>query len=382
VRFVLFYHSLVSDWNHGNAHFLRGVLRELQACGHEAVVCEPRDGWSRRNLVAEQGPRPTAEFAAAFPDLRALEYDLETLDLDAALDRADVVIVHEWNPPELIERIGRHRASAGTYTLLFHDTHHRAVSAPRDLDLLDLDAYDGILAFGEVIRELYLERGWARRVWTWHEAADVRLFRPIGGRSREGDLVWVGNWGDGERCAELQAFLLEPVRRLELAARVYGVRYPEDALRALAAARVAYGGWLPNHRVPEVFARFAVTVHVPRRPYVRMLPGIPTIRVFEALACGIPLVSAPWDDVEGLFMPGRDFLVAPNGAAMRKALRAVLSEPGLGEELAAHGLRTIRERHTCGHRVEQLLSICASIRPERLATPSGAGSRAPAEAVA
>jgi spore maturation protein CgeB len=41
-----------------------------------------------------------------------------------------------------------------------------------------------------------------------------------------------------------------------------------------------------------------------------MLPGIPTIRVFEALACGIPLVSAPWDDSEHLFRPGEDFLVA------------------------------------------------------------------------
>jgi spore maturation protein CgeB len=382
VRFVLFYHSLVSDWNHGNAHFLRGMLRELQARGHEAVVCEPRNGWSRRNLVAAQGARATAEFAAAFPDLRALEYDLETLDLVALLDRVDVVIVHEWNPPGLIERIGRHRASAGTYSLLFHDTHHRAVSAPRDLGRLALDAYDGILAFGEVIRELYLQRGWARRVWTWHEAADVRLFHPIEGRRREGDLVWIGNWGDGERTAELQAFLLEPVRRLELAARIHGVRYPEHALRALAAAGAAYGGWLPNYRVPDVFARFAVTVHVPRRPYVRTLRGIPTIRVFEALACGIPLVSAPWDDVEGLFTPSRDFLVAPNGAAMRKALRAVLSEPGLAEELAAHGLRTIRERHTCGHRVEQLLSICASIRPERFAARGGASSHARAEAVA
>jgi spore maturation protein CgeB len=311
-----------------------------------------------------------------------LDYDLETLDLDALLDRVDVVIVHEWNPPELIERIGRNRARAGTYSLLFHDTHHRAVSASRDLGRLALDAYDGILAFGEVLRELYLRRGWARRVWTWHEAADVRLFHPLEGRPREGDLVWIGNWGDDERTAELETFLLEPVRRLELAARVHGVRYPDHALRALAAAGVSYGGWLPNYRVPEIFASFAVTVHVPRGPYVRALPGIPTIRVFEALACGIPLVSAPWDDAEGLFTPSSDFLTAPDGAAMRQALRAVLSESGLAEEMAAHGLRTIRERHTCGHRVDELLAICASIRPARFAAPGRVTFRARTEVVA
>ena len=67
------------------------------------------------------------------------------------------------------------------------------------MQAFELDAFDGILAFGEVVRELYLRRGWARRAWTWHEAADVRLCRPIEGERREGDLVWVGNWGDGER---------------------------------------------------------------------------------------------------------------------------------------------------------------------------------------
>jgi spore maturation protein CgeB len=360
VRFAFFYHSLVSDWNHGNAHFLRGVVRELGARGHDVVVYEPRDGWSRRNLVADQGTRAIVEFAEAFPDLRALEYDLETLDLDAVLGETDVVIVHEWNPPELVERLGRHRARGGTYRLLFHDTHHRAVSAPQDIDRLGLDAYDGILAFGEVVRELYLRHGWARRAWTWHEAADVRLFRPLEGAQREGDLVWIGNWGDGERGAELETFLLEPTGRLQLAARVHGARYPEHALRALHAAGAEYAGWLPNHRVPAVFARFAVTVHVPRRPYVQALPGIPTIRVFEALACGIPLICAPWSDCEGLFRPD-DMLFARDGAQMAAHLRAVLADPELARMLAQSGLETIRARHTCGHRADQLLDICADL---------------------
>src|SRR5690606_40464000 len=74
-----------------------------------------------------------------------------------------------------------------------------AVSAPQEFERLALDGYDGILAFGEVVRQLYLRRGWARRAWTWHEAADVRLFRPIEDAAREADLVWIGNWGDDER---------------------------------------------------------------------------------------------------------------------------------------------------------------------------------------
>ena len=89
----------------------------------------------------------------------------------------------------------------------------------------------------------------------------------------------------------MSEFLIEPVRDLGLSARVHGVRYPPEGRAALAAAGIDYAGYLPNFRAPQAFAAARVTVHIPRRPYATALPGIPTIRVFEALACGIPLVS-------------------------------------------------------------------------------------------
>jgi spore maturation protein CgeB len=228
----------------------------------------------------------------------------------------------------------------------------------------DLSAYDGVLAFGEAVREVYLREGWAARAWTWHEAADHRVFVPMANAPREGDLVWVGNWGDDERTEELREFLIEPVRALGLRARVHGVRYPDAARAALVGAGIEYASWLPNYEAPRVFARFGVTVHVPRRPYVRALPGVPTIRVFEALACGIPLVSAPWDDVEGLFTPGEDFLVAPDGAAMRHHLRAVLDDPARAAELAARGRATVLARHTCAHRAAELVAVARELGVE------------------
>jgi spore maturation protein CgeB len=358
---VLFVHSLRSDWNHGNAHFLRGVASELLARGHGVTAYESRDAWSAANLAAERGESALGAYRAAYPALDSVRYDLATLDLDAALDGADLVLVHEWSDHELVRRVGEHRARARDYRLLFHDTHHRSVSRREEMDAYDLDGYDGVLAFGDVIRAHYLAAGWAERAWTWHEAADVRVFRPLAGRAREGDLVWIGNWGDDERTQELREFLIEPARDLRLRARVHGVRYPEHARRALDEAGIEYAGWLPNYQAPEVFARFGATVHVPRRPYARALPGVPTIRVFEALACGIPLVSAPWDDAEGLFTPGADFLVARDGAEMRRHLTTLLRDPAAARELAAHGRATILERHTCGHRVDELLGIAAEL---------------------
>lgn len=222
----------------------------------------------------------------------------------------------------------------------------------------DLSHYDAVLAYGGVIRDRYLQNGWAKAAHTWHEAADARLFRPSESHAdKEGDLVWIGNWGDGERAQELSEFLIEPVRALGLKATVYGVRYPADALERLAAAGIEYRGWLPNYRVPEVFARYRVTVHIPRAPYVRALPGIPTIRPFEAMACGIPLVSAPWTDSEELFRPGRDFLFAQNGNEMREQLARVLSDAHLSSSLIENGLETVAARHTCAHRVSELLQL-------------------------
>ena len=359
MRFVIFTHSLVSDWNHGNAHFLRGVATELAAAGHDLRIFEPRDGWSLQNLTAEHGTAPIAEFAAVYPSIRSEFYDPETLDLEGALGGADVVLVHEWNPHELVRRIGEHRARNGGYRLFFHDTHHRSVTDRAAMAAYDLSQYDGVLAYGGVIRDLYREKGWARAAWTWHEAADTRVFRPRESARKHGDLVWVGNWGDGERSEEIREFLIGPVKALSLKARVYGVRYPSAALAELEAAGIEYGGWLPNYRVPEVFARYRVTIHIPRRPYARALPGIPTIRPFEAMACGIPLISAPWDDVEGLFRPGRDFLFARDAGEMIARLRLVLSDAECARNLVSCGLETIRNRHTCAHRAAELVEIAA-----------------------
>ena len=373
MRIVFFVHSLLSDWNHGNAHFLRGVATELVSRGHDVRVFEPRDAWSLQNLLADHGEKALEGFRAAYPSLTSERYDLAILDLDRALDGADLVIVHEWNDHALVARIGEDRKRGGRYRLLFHDTHHRSVTAPETMAAYDLSGYDGVLAFGQVVRDLYLRRGWAERAWTWHEAADTRIFHPLKGEPNEGDLVWIGNWGDEERTAELHEFLIEPVRELELKARVHGVRYPEAGRQALADAGIDYAGWLPNHEVPRAFSRFRVTVHVPRRPYVEALPGIPTIRPFEAMACGIPLVSVPWDDAEGLFHPGRDYLVAPDGAAMKRHLRALLHDPEIAREIAAAGRATILDRHTCAHRVDELLEIDRELRGAPALIPTEAG---------
>jgi spore maturation protein CgeB len=364
MKIVYFTHSLSSCWNHGNAHFLRGVLRELIARGHDVQVWEPEGAWSLANLLADHGPEGLEAFHAAYPELHAQTYT-PLAHLDQLVDGADLVIVHEWNDHDLVARIGCLRRMGAPFTLLFHDTHHRAVSEPESMQAYDLEDYDGVLAFGETLSEVYRRWGWQGRVWTWHEAADIRLFHPPAVEGEREGLVWIGNWGDGERTEELENFLFRPAQEGGLPLDIYGVRYPDEAKATLARYGARYHGWAPNARAPEIFARHLATVHVPRRYYATILPGIPTIRVFEALACGIPLVSAPWEDSEHLFRPGEDYLMVRDGSEMEAALRQLRNDREVREHLVASGLETIRTRHTCAHRVDELLAIVEALRPSQ-----------------
>jgi spore maturation protein CgeB len=99
--------------------------------------------------------------------------------------------VHEWNDHQLVQRIGAHRRALGRYRLLFHDTHHRSVTQPESVGAYDLAGYDGVLAYGKAIADIYRARDWAARVWVWHEAADTRIFRPI--LSEKKKAIWFGS---------------------------------------------------------------------------------------------------------------------------------------------------------------------------------------------
>jgi spore maturation protein CgeB len=376
VRFVLFYHSLVSDWNHASAHALRGVASELLSQGHAVQILEPADGWSLHNLREQAGEGVIKAFHATYPRLHSRFYDPASINLDAELAGADVVIAHEWNDPAFLRRLGEHRAQArGRYKLLFHDAPHRwfrsaGIPAPLETRSSVLSRYDGVLASSDGLRRMYEIHSWVEKVWTWRDAVDTRVFRPLSAAGAPGqspgqgdpvpslDLIWIGTWGSAERASELDEFLIEPVRALGLRARFYGARYPKEALNTLRAAGIDYGGWIPDFAIPAALAAGRFAVNVPRRMRADGLPHTPAIRVLEALACGVPVVSAPWDECEQMFTPDLDLLVARDGSDMERRMVALHSDPEFARFIGANGYQTVVSRHTCEHRVQELLAIC------------------------
>jgi spore maturation protein CgeB len=366
LKIRIFAHSWISDWNHGNAHFLRGLAYELTRMGHDVRCYEEIDSWSMMNLV-EEGIEKAAEafrnFRKAFPTLDVRFFQRGEFFLEYAGDElrgSDIVIIHEWNDPEVVDALLALKPKLG-FRALFHDTHHRAYTNPEQIARMPLEKFDGVLAFGEAIRRIYAEMFGVPRVWVLQEAADVAHFRPLP-LEKDTDIVWVGNWGDEERTRELQEFLIRPASRMrERTVAVHGVRYPIEARTVLDDAGIEYRGYLPNLEAPQSYARSLLTLHVPRKFYANGLSGVPTIRVFEALACGIPLLCSPWSDTEGLFRAGEDYLCLPDGAAMEAEIRHLLNDDAARRQLAENGLETIQQRHTCGHRAQQLLEICEEL---------------------
>ncbi len=361
MRFALFYQSVISDWNHGNAHFLRGMMRALQARGHSTICYEQIDNWSLSNLL-QDAPDAIDTFRREFPDLHferyAIDERLEARLRDRLLN-ADVAIVHEWNDPAVIRLVARLCRELGVRSL-FHDTHYRVVLDTSYREQLDLDRFDEILAYSPSTAERFERLGYAN-VHVVHEAADTTVFAPQP-VAKTADVVFVGNYGDGDRSGELEDYVFGPRRELRgLHYVVYGVRYPEDVVARLQnGLDIVYGGRLPNTSVARVYSSSRVVLHVPRRQYVELLPGTPTIRVFEALASGACLISLPWPDTDHLFEAGADYVVAHSPDEMRELIAWLCRDDAAREKIASHGYQTILARHTCGHRADQLLELLAA----------------------
>src|SRR6185312_16304656 len=110
------------------AHFLRGLMRALQARGHTVSCYEQADNWSLEHLLEEE-PGAIERFERAFPDLRFERYRLgPSLEawLQDRLRQADVLVVHEWTEPSLVRLLGALGRKLGLRTV-FHDTHYRVV---------------------------------------------------------------------------------------------------------------------------------------------------------------------------------------------------------------------------------------------------------------
>ena len=253
MRIVLFCHSLASCWNHGNAHFLRGVARELLARGHEVRVFEPADGWSRREPDRRPGRGGARRLAPA---------PIPSCAVAATTGRCRISTPRwmaptwcwctngtrpSWSPPSAAAR-----AHGRRFTLLFHDTHHRAVTAPEAIGGVDPRRLRRRAGFRRLpARAVPGATAGPAASGPGTRPPTRRVFRPLPGAAPRRDLSGSATGATASATRSCARSCSSPWQALGL--RAHG---PRRALsratrwQELAAAGIGYRGWLPNHACP------------------------------------------------------------------------------------------------------------------------------------
>ena len=345
--------SLSSSWGNGHATTYRSLLRAFAARGHDILFLERDVPWYRG-----------AHRDLADPDFCRLAFydDLAGLEAFAGeVAAADAVVVGSYVPEG--RAVGawvqaRARGVTGFYDI---DTPVTVAALERGAcDYLSPDLVPGYALYlsftgGPMLERLAREFG-SPRPRALYCCVDPDRYRPWAGAARF-DLSYLGTYSD-DRQPVLERLLLEPARRApHLSFCVAGPQYPEGIAWPANVTRFEHVGPADH---AEFYGVSRFTLNVTRADMVRA-GWSPSVRLFEAAACGTPIISDPWDGLDAVFRPGRDILVARSGEAVLAALT------GLGEAerqgIGAAGQARVLAAHTAAHRAAELEAHIAEARP-------------------
>jgi spore maturation protein CgeB len=194
---------------------------------------------------------------------------------------------------------------------------------------------------GPLLERLEREFG-ARRARPFYCMADARLYRPLDEEERWA-LGYLGTYSAGRQPA-VESLLLEPARALERERFVLaGPQYPPELVWPPNVERIEH---VPPEQHPSFYARQRFTANVTRPAMVRA-GWSPSVRLFEAAACGVPVISDRWEGLDAFFRPGSEILIADSPEDVVQAVRSISAEEARAIGAAA------RERVLAEHTPEQ-----------------------------
>jgi spore maturation protein CgeB len=347
--------SITSSWGNGHAVTYRGLVRELAGRGHRVLFLEHDVPWYAAHRDLPRPPYGVTELYQGLADLDR-RFRRRIADADAVILGSFVqegVAVADW--------MLRHARGVTA----FYD-----IDTPVTLAMLGrgehqhlhprlIPRFDLYLSFtgGPMLARLERQYG-AREALPLYCSCDPRLYFPEGPETAEPrwDLGYLGTYSD-DRQPAVEALLLEPARRLpDRAFAVAGPGYPPEIAWPANVDRFEH---LPPGEHRAFYNRQRFTLNVTRAD-MREAGYSPSVRLFEAAACGTPIVSDEWPGLATFFEPGREILLA----ATAQDVETILGEIPEAERrrIGRRARQRVLAGHTAAHRamtLERYLSAVA-----------------------
>lgn len=347
MKLVIFGLTISSSWGNGHATLWRGLVRALADRGHCVVFFELDRPYyaAHRDYTAIPGSGRLRVYRSWEEALPIARQELRDADVGMVTSFCSEGVA----ATELL-------VESGVRARVFYD-----LDTPVTLDALEsgqpvnyigargLADFDLVLSYtgGRALDELKAKLG-AKRVMPLYGSVDPQVHRPVLPETRfAADFSYLGTYA-ADRQPALETLFIEPARRLlDQRFVIGGAQYPAEFPWA---PNIFFVRHLEPAQHPAFFSSSRLTLNITRRA-MKAMGYCPSGRLFEAAACGVPILSDSWAGLEQFFTPGSEILVADR---TEQAIEALRMNDGLLRKVARQARERTMNEHTALHRVFQL----------------------------
>jgi spore maturation protein CgeB len=367
MKLVIFGLTVSSSWGNGHATLWRGLLKALSARGHHVVFFErdvPYYAMNRDLHALRDGT------LVLYPD-----WEQNLPAARAHLADADVAMVTSYQADGVpaTELVLESPAAVKVFYDLDTPVTLDALASGKDVAYLGprgLADFDLVLSYtgGDALEQLR-SRLSARRVAPLYGHVDPDVHRPVApDEDSRADLSYLGTYAE-DRQAALERLFIQAAQRLpEQRFLIGGAQYPQEFPWA---GNIWFRKHLPPEQHPAFFSASRFTLNVTRRAMAEM-GWCPSGRLFEAAACGCPVISDAWEGLDAFFAPGDEIVIARDTDDVVRAMRMPDAER---DALARRARERTLDEHTSARRAAELESLLDAA----FGAAEGAGDAAEAE---
>jgi len=345
--------SITSSWGNGHATTYRALIRELSAMGHDVLFLERDVPWYAANRDLPNPPYVRTELYNSIEELQQ-KFAREVAESDA-------VIVGSYVPDGV--EVGRWVTGVAEGLTAFYDIDTPVTMAKLergDEEYLSRDlipTYDMYLSFtGGPILEFIENQYGARHALPLYCSVDPGQYYPEEQPARW-DLGYMGTYSE-DRQPTLDRLLIEPARRsIENDFVVAGPMYPASIVWPGNVERIEH---VPPAEHRRFYNQQSFTLNITRADMIRA-GYCPGVRLFEAAACGVPVISDYWTGLEEFFAPNHDILLACEPDDVLRYISTITQ--GERREIGGRARQRVLAHHTAAHRARELESYIVEHLP-------------------